>query len=138
MRRREFVGLLGGATAWPLVGHAQQPGRMRRIGVLFPLGENDPEQMARRAGLQQSLEQLGWTNGRNVRIEYRYAVGGPDRFDPLAKELVALAPDVIFAQTPGAAAAVQRQTRSIPIVFANVSDPIGAGFVDSLARPGHN
>ncbi len=136
MKRREFIILLGGvAAAYPLAAHAQQ--RVRRISALFPLTTEDPEQMARRIALRLSLENIGWTDGRAARIDYRHA-NSPDDFAPLAKEIVALKPDIIFAQTPGVVAAVQRETRTIPIVFANVSDPIGAGFVASLARPGGN
>ena len=139
MKRRTFIAVLGGAVAvLPLTARAQPPDRMRRIGVLFPLATDDPEQMARRVALQLGLERIGWTNGRNAHIDYRHAAGGAGQFEPLAKELVALKPDVIFAQSPGVVAAVQRETRTIPIVFANVSDPIGAGFVKSLARPGGN
>jgi ABC-type uncharacterized transport system substrate-binding protein len=134
MKRREFT-LLGGAAAWPLAARAQQADRVRRIGALFPIAESDPEQAARRAALQQTLERLGWMEEKNVQLDFRFA-GGPDRFSPLAKEIVAQQPDVIFAQTPGVVAAVKRETQTIPIVFANVSDPIGAGFVTSLARPG--
>jgi ABC-type uncharacterized transport system substrate-binding protein len=135
MKRREFITLLGGAAAWPLAARAQQADRVRRIGALFPIAESDPEQAARRAALQQTLERLGWMEEKNVQLDFRFA-GGPDRFSPLAKEIVAQQPDVIFAQTPGVVAAVKRETQTIPIVFANVSDPIGAGFVTSLARPG--
>jgi putative tryptophan/tyrosine transport system substrate-binding protein len=135
VKRREFMTLLGGAAAWPLAARAQQAERMPRVGALFPLAESDPEQAARRTALQQTLEQLGWSEGKNVQLDFRFA-GSPDRFSPLAKEIVARQPDVIFAQTPGVVAAVKRETQTIPIVFANVSDPIGAGFVASLARPG--
>jgi putative ABC transport system substrate-binding protein len=139
MKRREFIGLIGGAVAsWPLAARAQQPGGMRRIGVLLPLAADDPEQKARRDAFQQGLERLGWTDGRNIRIDTRFAAGGGDRLAPLAKELVDLQPDVIFAQATGAVAAVQRETRTIPVVFANVSDPLGSGFVASLPRPGGN
>ena len=137
MKRREFIALLGGAAACPLAAHAQQRERMRRISALFPLGTDDPEQMARRVALRLALENIGWTNGRAARIDYRHA-NSVDDFAPLAKELVALRPDVLFGQSPGVVAALQRETRTIPIVFANVSDPIGAGFVASLARPGGN
>ena len=138
MNRREFITLLGGAAAaWPLAARAQQGERIRRVGALFPLAETDPEQAARRTALQQGLERLGWTAGRNVQLDFRFA-GTPDRFGPLAKELVAAQPDVIFAQTSGGVAAVKRETQTIPIVFANVSDPIGAGFVASLPKPGGN
>ena len=108
---------------------------MRRVGALFPIAESDPEQAARRTALQQELERLGWIAGRNARLDFRFA-GSPDRFAPLAKELVEFNPDVIFAQTPGVVAALQGRPGRFPIVFANVSDPIGAGFVASLARPG--
>ncbi len=138
MRRRDVITLIGVAAAtWPLGVRAQQTGRVRRISALFPLGTDDPEQMARRVALRLALENAGWTDGRAARVDYRHA-NGPDDFAPLAKELVALKPDVIFAQTPGVVAAVKREAGAIPIVFANVSDPIGAGFVGSLARPGGN
>jgi ABC transporter substrate binding protein len=139
MRRREFITLLGGAAAiWPLAVRAQQPEQVRRVGVLLPLAEDNPEQMARFAGLREGLERLGWSEGRNVRIDYRSAASGAKDFGPLAKELVALRPDVIFVQSTPFAAAVQRESRTIPIVFVSVSDPIGSGFVASLARPGGN
>ena len=133
--RRTFILTLSGAAIRPLAASAQQAERMRRVGALFPLSESDPEQAARRAALQQGLERLGWTAGSNVQLDFRFA-GSADRFAALARELVGQQPDVIFAQTPGVVAALQRETRTIPIVFANVSDPIGAGFVASLARPG--
>ena len=139
MKRREFIGYLAGVTASsvlrPLAAHAQQSVRMRRVGALFPLSDTDPEQMVRRDALRRELERLGWMESRNVQLDLRFA-GTPDRFAPLAKELVAAQPDVIFAQTPGAVAAIKRETNAIPIVFANVSDPIGAGFVASLPKPG--
>jgi ABC-type uncharacterized transport system substrate-binding protein len=139
VNRRDFITLLGGTAAfcasWRLVARAQTGERLRRVGALFPIAESDPEQAARRMALQEELERLGWVTGRNVLLDFRFA-GSPDRFAPLAKEVVAFKPDVIFAQTPGVVAALQRETRTIPIVFANVSDPIGAGFVASLARPG--
>ncbi len=137
MKRRAFITLIGGAAAYPLAAHAQQFGRVRRIGALFPLGTDDPEQMARRVALRLALENAGWSDGRAARIDYRHA-NGPDEFGALAKELVALKPDIIFAQTPGVVAAFKREAGAIPIVFVNVSDPIGAGFVASLARPGGN
>jgi len=111
---------------------------MRRIGVLLPLPEADPEQLARREGMRQAFEQLGWSDGRNLHIDYRYAAGDANRFAALAKEVVALQPDVIFVQSTGFATAVQVETRTIPVVFTNVSDPVGSGFVTSLARPGGN
>jgi putative ABC transport system substrate-binding protein len=140
MRRREFISLLGGATAaWPLAARAQQPDRIRRIGVLAGLAEDDPEMTARLAGFRQGLEKRGWSEGRNVRIDYRYAPeSSADRAQVLAKELIALQPDAIFAQATSVVAALQRETRTIPIVFAVVSDPVGSGFVASLARPGGN
>jgi putative ABC transport system substrate-binding protein len=134
MKRRDFLGVLGAAAAWPRQACAQ---KMQRVGVLLPLAENDPEQAARRKGLLEGLDRLGRSDGRNVQIEYRYA-GGPDKFGPLAKEMVTLQPDVIFVQSTGFVAAVARETRTIPIVFANVSDPVGSGFVASLPRPGGN
>jgi putative ABC transport system substrate-binding protein len=138
VRRREFIALLGGAAAWPLAARAQQAGGMRRIGVLFSLAADDAEQKARREAFEQSLGRLGWEDGRNLRIDYRFGGGGVDRFGALAKELVALQPDVIFAQSTGVVTAVQGETRTIPVVFVNVSDPVGAGFVASLPRPGGN
>jgi putative ABC transport system substrate-binding protein len=138
MQRREFITLLGGAAAWPLAARAQQPDRMRRIGVLIAQGEDDLDMQGRLAGFQQGLERLGWSEGRNLHIDYRFAAGHADRFQPLAKELIALQPDVILAQSPPAVTVMQRETRAIPIVFADVSDPIGPGFVASLARPGGN
>jgi putative ABC transport system substrate-binding protein len=139
MKRREFITLLGGAAAvgWPLVARAQQD-RMRRIGVLMSYAADDPDMLARLDAFRHGFQGLGWVEGRNVHVDYRFSDGRADRFQPLAKELVALKPELIFAQgTPGAAA-VQRESRTLPIVFVNVSDPIGSGFVASLARPGGN
>jgi ABC-type uncharacterized transport system substrate-binding protein len=139
MRRREFVSLLGGAAvAWPLAAWAQQPEGMRRVGVLMGFAQDDPETQARLTGFRQGLAKRGWTEGRNVRIDYRFAAGSGDQHRALAKELVALHPDVILAHTTGITAALQHESRAIPIVFVNVSDPIGAGFIASLARPGSN
>jgi putative ABC transport system substrate-binding protein len=138
MKRREFIAALGGAAAWPMVGHAQQPEQMRRIGVLVASGEDESDIQARLAGFRQGIEKLGWSQGRNVRIDTRFAAGRADQYQVLAKELVALQPDVILAQSPSITAALQRESRAIPIVFVSVSDPIGAGFVASLARPGGN
>jgi putative ABC transport system substrate-binding protein len=137
VRRRTFLTAVAGAAAWTLPVSAQRP-RMPRIGVLLPLAENDPEQVDRREGLRQALEKLAWIDGRTAQIEYRHAGGGLGRFAPLAKEMVALNPDVIYVNSTGFVAAVQRETRTIPTVFTNVSDPIGAGFVASLPRPGGN
>jgi putative ABC transport system substrate-binding protein len=138
MKRREFITLLGGAAvAWPLTARAQQPDRMRRIGVLMGLAEDDPDTKARLAGLRQGLERLGWSEGRNVRVDYRFAPAGTQA-QVLAKELVALQPDVVLSNASPATSVLQQQTRSIPIVFTGVADPIGSGFVASLAQPGGN
>jgi putative tryptophan/tyrosine transport system substrate-binding protein len=139
MRRREFIVGLGGATAaWPLVTRAQQPERMRRIGVLVNGIEDDLEMQARLAAFRQGLGQLGWSEGGNIRFDYRFAGSSPERFPQFAKELIGLNPDVIFANSTPATAALRRETRTIPIVFVAVSDPIGSGVVASLARPGGN
>ena len=138
MKRREFITLFGGAAAWPLATRAQQPERIRRIGVLMGLPENDPDTDARLAGFREGLERLGWLEGHNIHIDYRFAPAGAQA--PVrAKELVALQPDVILANSTPVTAALQRETRTIPIVFTGVTaDPIGEGFVTSLARPGGN
>jgi putative tryptophan/tyrosine transport system substrate-binding protein len=138
MRRREFITLIGGAVAWPLAARAQQRERVRRIGVLAAYAEDDPEMKARLAAFRQRLERLGWSEGRNVHIDYRYAASIADQYQRLAKELVALQPDVILAQTTPITAALLRENRTVPIVFVSVSDPIGSGLVASLARPGGN
>ena len=138
MRRRAFIAGLGSAAAWPLVARAQQPEQMRRIGVLVASAEDESDIQARLAGFRHGIETLGWSQGRNVRIDTRFAGGRADQYQVLAKELVALQPDVILAQSPPIIAALQRESRAIPIVFVSVSDPIGAGFVASLARPGGN
>jgi putative ABC transport system substrate-binding protein len=138
MRRRAFVTLLGGAAAWPLAARAQQRERMRRIGVLVTLAADEQQGQARVAAFLQGLQQLGWTDGRNVRIEYRWGPGDADRFRQYAAELVALAPDVILASGSPSVAALQHVTRTVPVVFASVGDPVGAGYVASLARPGGN
>ncbi|MGB2594306.1 MAG: ABC transporter substrate-binding protein [Pseudolabrys sp.] len=137
MRRRKFLGLVGGAASWPVVALAQQPEPMRRIGVLVGLAENDSEMKERLAGFRQGLEKLGWSEGSNVRIDYRFAPAGA-QVHLLARELVALQPDVILAQSTPATAALKPETSTIPIVFAGVADPIGSGFVASLARPSGN
>jgi len=137
--RREFITLLGGAAAWPGVTRAQQTEKTLRIGVLVGLAESDPETRARLAGFWQGLEKRGWSEGRNVRIDYRFAPDiSADQAKALAKELIALQPDVILAQATPAIAALQQETSTIPIVFAGVADPIGSGFVASLPRPGSN
>jgi putative tryptophan/tyrosine transport system substrate-binding protein len=138
MNRREIITLLGGTTAWPLAARAQQPEQVRRIGVLMILAADDPEGQARLAAFAQGLQELGWTVGRNVQIDYRWGAGDADRTHRYAAELVALAPDVIVASGTSTVAPLQRATRSVPIVFAGVADPVGAGFVESLARPGGN
>jgi hypothetical protein len=127
MRRREFITLLGGAAAWPVVARAQLSEGARQIGVLMGLAEDDPDTKARLFGLRQSLEKLGWVEGRNLRIDYRFAPAGA-RVEALAKELVALRPDVILSNASPATAALQRETSVIPIVFTGVADPIGSGF----------
>lgn len=141
MKRRDFITLVGSAAAAPMfqpvATHAQQQGGMRRIGQLVSGAENDHESRQRAAALRQGLEPLGWSEGRNIRIDTRFA-DRPDRFQALAKALVAARPDVIVAQTTPVTAALQRESRTIPIVFSQVSDPIGSGLVASLARPGGN
>jgi putative ABC transport system substrate-binding protein len=137
MRRREFIGLLGGAAAWP-VARAQQPDRVRRIGVLMTIAANDPEAQARLATFQARLEQLGWTDRRNVQIDTRFGEGDADHIRKSAVELVELAPDVILASSSAALAPLLQLTRTVPIVFAIVADPVGAGYVESLSRPGGN
>jgi putative ABC transport system substrate-binding protein len=137
LKRRHFITLLGGAAAaWPIAARAQQGERVRRIGVLSGFAEPDPEAQAWDAAFRKRLEELGWIDGRNVRIDYRWGAGSVERMQLFAKELVRLNPDVMLA-TP-ATAALQRETRTIPIVFAIVSDPVGSGFIASLANPGGN
>jgi putative ABC transport system substrate-binding protein len=139
MRRRDFITLLGGAvTAWPLAARAQQGERMRRIGVFFPGAADDPEYQARNAAFLQGLGELGWTVGRNVRIDTRWGAGDPANIPKLAVELAALAPDVILAAGGAVTGPLLQATRTVPIVFTIVPDPVGAGFVDSLSRPGGN
>jgi putative ABC transport system substrate-binding protein len=137
--RRKFIAALGGtAFAWPFAARAQQADRMRRVGVLWNLAADDPVGQARLAAFRQGLQELGWTDGRNVRIDYRWAATDADRYRTFAAELVALAPDVILASASVSVAALLQITRTVPIVFANVIDPVGAGFVARLARPGGN
>ena len=138
MKRREFITLLGGAAAWPLAARAQQPERVGRVGVLMNLAADDPEGLARFAVFVQELQQLGWNEGRNMRIDYRWAGGSAELFRKYALELVALAPDVILACGFPSMVALHPVTHSVPVVFVLVSDPVGAGFVESLARPGGN
>jgi putative ABC transport system substrate-binding protein len=137
MRRREFIAGLGGAAAWPLGAHAQQDERMRRIGFLTDGDENNPAAKSYVPAFTPALADLGWIDGRNVRIDFRWG-GDVNRIQALAKELVSLEPDVIVASGSVATAAVQRETRTIPIVFANVGDPVVRGFVPALNRPGGN
>ena len=139
--RREFITLLGGAAAvafGPFSARAQQPEQMRRIGVLMTLAADDPEGQARLGAFVQGLQELGWTDGRNVRIDYRWPAGDAERIRSYAAELVALAPDVILAGGGAAVPSLLQATRTVPIVFTQTPDPVGAGFVNSLARPGGN
>ena len=139
MRRRKFITLLGGAAAaWPLATRAQQPDHMRRVCVLLNRAADDPEAADSIGAFVQEMGKLGWSIGGNVRIEYRYGAGNPELSRRYASELIALAPDVILAASTLSVTALQQVSRSIPIVFALVSDPVGAGIVDSLARPGGN
>ena len=139
MRRREFIKVIAGlGMAWPLAAHAQQGERVRRIGVLIARAAADAETTEDVGAFAQGLAELGWTIGRNVRIEYRYAANDPETIRKYAKEMVALAPDVVLAAGTPSVAALQQSSRSIPIVFTTVTDPVGAGFVDSLAKPGGN
>jgi putative tryptophan/tyrosine transport system substrate-binding protein len=138
VRRREFIGLLGGATAWPLIARAQQLERMRRIGVLAGTTADDPDAQARLAAFVQSLQELGWTDGRNVRIDTRSGGGDATVISKYAAELIALTPDVILAIGNATVAPLLQATRTVPIVFPILVDPVGAGFVDSLSRPGGN
>jgi putative tryptophan/tyrosine transport system substrate-binding protein len=138
MRRREFISLLGGAAAWPIAANAQQQDeRMRRIGVLVPTAD-DPETRTRLTAFQQALQGLGWTDGRNVHIETRVSAGNAADTRKYAAELAALAPDVILAAGSAGLPAVLQATQTVPIVFVNVPDPVGSGFVHSLSRPGGN
>jgi putative ABC transport system substrate-binding protein len=138
MKRRTFIAGLGSAAAWPVVAHAQQGDRVRRIGVLMPFGENDPLPKPRIFAFTQALADLGWTNGRNVRIDLRWIGGAANRIQALAKELVGLQPDIILTDTTPATVALQRETRTIPIVFATASDPVASGIVARLDRPSGN
>src|ERR1700719_3357990 len=139
MRRRDFIALIGGAAAArPLVVRAEQPDQVRRVGVLNALAEADPQAQAWEGAFRSRLTELGWIDGRNVHVDYRWGAASVDRLQSLAEELVRLKPDVLIAITTPATAALHTQTRSIPIVFAAVSDPIGSGFVRSLASPGGN
>ena len=139
MRRRDFITLLvGAAVAWPLAARAQQPDRMRLIGVLMGYAESDPTAQSWLAAFRGALAKLGWTEGSNLRIELRWSAGDADRIRTLAKELVDLRPDAILGVTTPVIGALARETRTIPIVFTAVSDPIGSGFAANLAHPGGN
>ena len=141
IRRRDFIAGLGGAAAWPLAARAQQGDRVRRIGVLMGGGENDPELKRGLSAFTQALADLGWTDGRNVRMDLRWGASGADinRIRTLAQELVGLQPDIIMINgTPAGAVAVQRETRTIPIVFAGLGDPVASGIVPGLNQPGGN
>jgi putative tryptophan/tyrosine transport system substrate-binding protein len=139
VKRREFITLLGGAAvAWPIAARGQQSKQMRRVAALMPYTANDPQAQNRNAAFLQGLQQLGWIVGQNVQIDYRWSGGSEDDTRKYAAELVALAPDVIFTSGSAAVGPLRRATRTVPIVFVLVPDPVGAGFVDSLARPGGN
>jgi putative ABC transport system substrate-binding protein len=138
LRRREVIAVLGGAAAWPLVARAQQRDRVRRIGVLMPGDENDPIYKTRLSASIQALAGLGWTEGRNVRLDLRWSGGDANRTRALAQELVGLQPDIILASSTVATVALQRETRTIPIVFATVGDPVATGIVPKLNQPGGN
>ena len=139
MKRRAFITLIcGAAAAWPLAARAQQTDRVRRIGVLMSTAADDAEGQARLRAFVQGLQELGWTDGRNVRFDYRWPAGDAERIRKYAAELVALAPDVILAGGGAVVPSLLQATRTVPIVFTQTPDPVGAGFVDSLARPGGN
>jgi putative tryptophan/tyrosine transport system substrate-binding protein len=140
MRRRQFITLLGGAAAaaWPLAARAQQPSGTRRVGVLINLSENDLEAQRLITAFRERLAKLGWVDGRNLRVDYRWASGDVDRIKVFAKELVTLSPDIIVGYATPSVMALQHETGSIPIVFLSVTDPVGQGLVASLAHPGGN
>src|SRR6516225_7844502 len=138
MKRREFITLLGGAAAWPLKARAEQGQRVRRIGVLMSAVEGDQRGLESITAFAQGLAELGWTVGRNVRIEYRWGAGDLDRFRRYAAELIALSPDVVLATAGSIVGAFQQASRTVPIVFVTTVDPVGAGFIDSLSRPSGN
>src|SRR5262249_50479233 len=139
MRRREFITLLGGsAAAWPLAARAQQPARMRRIGVLMAYTENDREYRSHLAAFREELQKLGWSEGRNVQFDYRWAALDPEVMRRFARELIALQPDVILSSSSPTTASLLAETHSIPVIFANIVDPVGSGLAASLSRPGGN
>ena len=138
MRRREFMTVLGGAAiGWPLAARAQGE-RMRRIGVLMGIAESDPARQSFEAAFTEALQELGWSSGRNIRIEYRWGAGDAERIRDFARELVEMQLDLIVGNTTPVVAALKAQTRTIPIVFTQVSDPVGSGFIDGFAKPGGN
>src|SRR5262245_10047644 len=137
--RREFMALLSGVTAaWPLLARAQQGEQMRRLGVLSNIGESDMEAQSMAAALHRGLRGLGWVNGRNLQVDHRWGAGNPERIAAFAKELVALKPEVIVAHTTPSVIALRRETNTVPLVFVQVSDPIGTGFITNMAHPGGN
>ena len=139
MRRREFITLIGGAAVvWPMTARAQQSERMRHVGVLMNLAADDPDAQARLAYFRQGLEQLGWIEGRNIQLDIQYGNSRPSSYPTLAKQLVATKPEVILAHSTPIVAALDQETRTIPVVFVSVSDPIGSGFIKSMAQPGGN
>lgn len=138
MRRREFITLVVGAAGWPLAVHAQQPERMRRVGVLLAPAADDPDALARVAAFTQGLQQAGWSIGQNLRIDIRWGAGSSDNIRKHAAELVALAPDVVLVGGAGTLAALQQASRSVPTVFVQVIDPVAGGFIDNMAQPGGN
>ena len=135
MWRRDFLKLFGGAAMWPLPTLAQQSERIRRIGVLMAITAGDPQSQIRVVAFEQRLQQLGWTIGRNVRVDYRWSGGNADVARKYAAELIALGPDLVVAHTTGAVASLVEATHTVPIIFAVVADPVGAGYVESLSRP---
>jgi putative ABC transport system substrate-binding protein len=138
LKRREFITLIGGAAAWPLVARAQQPEQMRRVGVLMGLAETDPFTIGYVSELHDALHQLGWTDSQNIQFTHRYAAGDPGRARAFAKELVEMQPDLIVGHTTPVAAALSQATRTVPVVFVSITDPVRDGFVASMARPGGN
>src|SRR6266478_2269946 len=138
MKRRDFITLLGGAAAWPLAVRAPQPERARRIGVLMPESEDKPESQARAVAFERRLQELGWMPGRNLQIDYRWGMGEVEKARAATADLLKLTPSVLIAVASPATAAMQRTTRTIPIVFVAVSEPVAQGFVASLAHPGGN
>jgi putative ABC transport system substrate-binding protein len=138
VRRRTFIAALGGAAEWPLAAWAQQPAPMRRIGVFMPLSADDPEAQARKTAFLQALQALGWTVGRNLQLDYRWGEGNTERYRAYASELAAFGPEVVLAVGTSTVSALQRASRTVPVVFVNVIDPVGGGLVASLARPGGN